>query len=85
MNNEINAFELTDEQLDMVAGASASGGNTNITAISLGGNTTNVALFASNVSQYGAQNSISNSNTQSSSNTDNTKIQTWVNLFSHNS
>jgi len=82
MNNEI---ELTDEQLDTVAGASASGGNFNGTLISVGGNTTNAALFASDVKQAGAYNCISNSNSQSSSNTDNTTTQTWVNLFSHNS
>jgi len=51
MANEINAFELTDEQLDMVAGGD---GNGSVIINAIQSDTTAVNFFTENSKTYGA-------------------------------
>jgi len=80
----MNAFELTDEQLDMVAGGSGDTGNTLSQGISIGGATSNGAAFVSNVNQYGSINNAHNSASQNAQSSRSQAISTWLNLNSFN-
>jgi hypothetical protein len=70
MTNEMNAFELTDEQLEMVAGGDAS--NFNFQYNGADATTLNGAAFAKNVSQSGS--TVDQSNKSSQTAIDITKI-----------
>ncbi len=78
MKNEAKFFEMTEEQLDMVAGGAATNNltlnNTNTA------NTYNTALWASNVYQYGSPNTMSNNVTQKAQDTEPT-TKTWNTLL----
>jgi len=80
----MNAFELTDEQLDMVAGGSGDTGNTLSQSISIGGATSNGAAFVSNVNQYGSINNATNSATQNAQSSRSWITNTWANIGSFN-
>lgn len=82
MKNEVNTFEMTDEQLDMVAGGTAS--NSLIQTNTNDASTTNAALFASNVNQNGSYNTASNGASQKARDNWSTITKTWATLFSHN-
>jgi hypothetical protein len=62
MSNEINAFELTDEQLETVSGGSA--GNSNYQGNLADGTTLNGVAFAKNVKQSGSEVSQTNKSSQ---------------------
>jgi len=79
MKNGAKFFEMTEEQLDMVAGGvttnTLSLNNTNTA------NTYNNALWATNVYQYGSPNTMSNNVTQKAQDTEPTTTQTWNTLL----
>ncbi len=82
MNNEMNAFELTDEQLDMVAGGGT--GNSALTLVAVNGSTTGANLFSKGGSIQGGT-TITNVGTfQSAQDSHNVSETTMANLFSFN-
>ncbi len=82
MNNEMNAFELTDEQLDMVAGGGT--GNNATTIVLVNSSTTGINLFSKGGSIHGG-NTITNVGTfQSAQDSHNVSEKTFANLFSFN-
>lgn len=84
MKNEAKSFEMTEEQLDMVAGGTASNSITQTNGNSA--STYNTALWASNVNQYGSvnTNAISNTGSQKAQDSWSTVTKTWATLFSYN-
>jgi len=64
MANEINAFELTDEQLDMVAGGDGTG---SVIVNAIHADTTAVNFFTSDSTTYGSAIALRNDVTQSTS------------------
>ncbi len=82
MANEMNAFELSDEQLDMVAGGST--GNSAATLVLVNGSATGVNLFSKGGSIQGG-NTITNVGTfQGAKDSNNTDITTSLNFASFN-
>jgi len=80
MKNGAKFFEMTEEQLDIVAGGvTTSTLNLNNTNTA---NTYNNALWSTNVSQYGSPNTMSNNVTQKAQDTEPTTTQTWNTLLS---
>jgi hypothetical protein len=83
MNEATKQLELTEEQLDMVAGGIASN-YINQCNVNNGGNIYNTALLASNVHQSGSSsNTALNASDRVEAHDSLTK--TWATLFSHNS
>jgi hypothetical protein len=62
----MNAFELNDEQLEMVSGGEGTG-NTNTTSIGVSADTVAVGAFQSHVTTYGSIVEIHNTTSQSTS------------------
>jgi|SwirhirootsSR3_FD_contig_91_2515978_length_1644_multi_8_in_0_out_0_2 hypothetical protein len=83
MNNEINAIELTDEQLDMVAGAGT--GNTSTQLVAVNGSTTGVNLFSPGASVSGGTTFTNVQAFQSAKDSHDISEKTIANLFSFNS
>jgi hypothetical protein len=79
-----NFIVLSDEQLDDVQGGQD---NTNVSfqGNGINGSTTNAAVFAVGVSQYGSINSASNTSNQFAQNNSRQSTKTYADLFSHNS
>ncbi len=76
-------FELSDEQLEMVAGGST--GNDLFQGGAIDGSTNNGAALVHCVKQYGSINTATNGSWQGAQDSHNTTTQTWANLFSFNS
>lgn len=68
MNDSMNAFELTDEQLDTVSGGSGfsfHGINVNVPINLDIAPTLNIAVLSKNIQQYGSLNDLKNVTSQS--------------------
>jgi hypothetical protein len=82
MNNEINAFELTDEQLEMVAGGST--GNTTTQTVGVNGSTTGVIIGSKNASVTGGTTNTNVQSFQLATDSHDTTVKTLLNLWSNN-
>jgi hypothetical protein len=82
MNNEINAFELTDEQLDMVAGGST--GNTVTQNVGVDGSTTGVIIGSKNASVTGGTTNTNVQSFQAATDSHDLTQKTLANILSFN-
>jgi len=84
MEKDMNFSELSDEQLDMIAGGSGDTGNTLSQGISIDGFTSNGAVFVSNVNQYGSINTAHNQASQNAQSSRSWTNNTQANIWSFN-
>jgi hypothetical protein len=82
MYNEINAFELTDEQLEIVAGGAT--GNTSTQIVGVNGSTTGVIIGSRNATVNGGKTLVNTQSFQSAMDSHNTTVKTLLNLWSNN-
>jgi hypothetical protein len=82
MSNEIYAFELTDEQLEMVAGGST--GNTSTLNVGVDGSTTGVIIGSKNASVTGGTTNTNVQNFQAATDSHDLTQKTLANIFSFN-
>ena len=83
MSNEINAIELSDEQLDVVAGGST--GNSSTQNVGVDGNTTGVIIGSKNASVTGGTTNTNVQSFQAATDSHNQSFWTSLNLGSFNS
>jgi hypothetical protein len=82
MSNEINAIELTDEQLDVVAGGST--GNSSTQTVGVDGSTTGVIIGSKNASVTGGTTNTNVQSFQAATDSHDLTQKTLANIFSFN-
>jgi hypothetical protein len=82
MNNEINAIELTDEQLDIVAGGNT--GNTTTQIVGVDGSTTGVIIGSKNATVRGGTTNTNVQSFQAARDSHDLTQKTLANIFSFN-
>jgi hypothetical protein len=82
MFNEINAFELTDEQLEMVAGGAT--GNASTQIVGVNGSTTGVIIGSRNATVNGGTTAVNTQSFQAARDSHNQSFWTSLNLGSFN-
>jgi hypothetical protein len=82
MSNEINAIELTDEQLDVVAGGAT--GNTSTQIVGVNGSTTGVIIGSRNATVNGGTTAVNTQSFQAATDSHNLTQKTLANIFSFN-